>query len=355
MGGVTATSANTANALVIRNGSGNFSAGTITATSLTATTITSTNYLGTNVGTSGAPINAVIATTVSGTTASFTGTGTFATVLATTVTATTGAITTLNINGTGSSQLNISSSNAYGGAGYAGFLTLSNTTAGATNPNKYIRTSLDGTLEVVNNAYTDVPFQLSDAGALTVTGAVRANSHGVDGGVIMRPWTDDPTNFTGVATANMAGKEYMMISDGTNTFHSAGSGGSTFIRGGANSIAAEVVVTTTSVDVTGTMNINGYKAVRDLTNNGGQIQHGVVSSSAAIAAGGSMFIPYTFPVSFTGTPNVTMSYNTGTGGSVYVVTRVLAISSSGANFYFYNATTTAGVTITHQAQWIGIY
>ena len=125
-----------------------------------------------------------------------------------------------------------------------------------------------------------------------------------------------------------------------------------------NIIADTVVatsVTATTVNITGTMNIGGYKAVRDLTNNGGQIQHGVVSSTATIAAGGSMFIPYIFPVSFTGTPNVTMSYNTGTGGSVYIITRVLAISSSGANFYFYNATTAAGTSITHQAQYIAVY
>lgn len=105
----------------------------------------------------------------------------------------------------------------------------------------------------------------------------------------------------------------------------------------------------------GVFSVGSYKAVRDLTNNNGQIQHGVVSSTATIAAGGSMFIPYTFPVAFAGTPNVTMTYNSGTGGSVYIITRVLAITSSGANFYFYNATTAAGTSITHQAQWIGIY
>ena len=201
---------------------------------------------------------------------------------------------------------------------------------------------------------TSVTATTVNATAIAASSYINANTGGADGGPVLRSWTGT-SSYTGLATANMIGSEYMIISDGTDTFVSGGASGTSTIRGGINSSTAQIAVSTTAVDVTGTMNIGGYKAVRDLTNNGGQIQHGVVSSSAAIAAGGSMFIPYTFPVSFTGTPNVTMSYNTGTGGSVYVVTRVLAITSSGANFYFYNATTTAGVTITHQAQWIGIY
>ena len=44
---------------------------------------------------------------------------------------------------------------------------------GATTPSKTIRV-LNGNLEIINNAYTAVPFQLTDAGNLTVGGTVTA-------------------------------------------------------------------------------------------------------------------------------------------------------------------------------------
>jgi hypothetical protein len=183
----------------------------------------------------------------------------------------------LNVNNTGSSQVNIGSSNAYGGAGYAGLITLTNKTAGATNPNKHIRTNSTGTLEIVNNAYDYVIFQLSDSGTLTLP-------KGADGGLTLRPWTNDGS-YVSLATANMAGAEYMMLSDGTNTFVSAGSGGSTSIRGGANSTTAEVVVTTSQVNINGNSNTTGTATVQgnvDCAN--------VVTAITSAAAGRGMLI-----------------------------------------------------------------
>jgi hypothetical protein len=81
--------------------------------------------------------------------------------------------------GTGSSQVNIASSNAYGGAGYAGFFTLTNTNAGATNTNKYIRTNIAGGLEVINNAYNAVIFAISDAGNVNISGSFNGSGAGI--------------------------------------------------------------------------------------------------------------------------------------------------------------------------------
>lgn len=69
-----------------------------------------------------------------------------------------------------SSALTITNANTYGGAGYAGHITLTNTTGGATNPNKYIRTNSIGGLEIVNSAYNAVIFSLTDAGVINALG-----------------------------------------------------------------------------------------------------------------------------------------------------------------------------------------
>jgi len=59
-----------------------------------------------------------------------------------------------------------------GGIGYFDFLKATNTTSGATNPNKTIRLNNTGALEVINNAYTATLLSLSDAGAFSVPGPI---------------------------------------------------------------------------------------------------------------------------------------------------------------------------------------
>ena len=55
-----------------------------------------------------------------------------------------------------------------GGTGYLDFLKLQNTYSAATNPNKYFRIDNAGSFQVINSAYTNNIFNLTDAGALTV-------------------------------------------------------------------------------------------------------------------------------------------------------------------------------------------
>ena len=81
--------------------------------------------------------------------------------------------TTFNGGGSNTSAVTIQSANTFGGVGYAGLLTLSNT-GGGTNSKKFIRLGSTGTLEIINNAYNSAILGLSDAGSFYVTGEVTA-------------------------------------------------------------------------------------------------------------------------------------------------------------------------------------
>ena len=153
----------------------------------------------------------------------------------------------------------------------------SNTTVTAVSPNSgssgafVVRQNAGGGLGYIQFTNNDMSSQfaaisadaagnldLSPAsGTTTTSGNIRANTSGADGGVVMRPWTGDPTNFTGIATNNMASTEYMMISDGNNTYVSSGSGGASYIRGGGNSTVAQIEVTTSAVNMAGGVNVTG--------------------------------------------------------------------------------------------------
>ena len=68
----------------------------------------------------------------------------------------------------------ISSNNAHGGANFAGIMQMTNSSAGATNPNKFIRLNSTGGLEVVNSTYASTILQLTDAGALSTGSTISA-------------------------------------------------------------------------------------------------------------------------------------------------------------------------------------
>ena len=70
------------------------------------------------------------------------------------------------------------------------------------------------------------------SGDLTVTGSVQ--TEGPDGGITLRTWTGG-SGYGGLATVNQSGNEYIVLSDGDNTFISGGSAsGGVYIRGGNN-------------------------------------------------------------------------------------------------------------------------
>lgn len=67
-----------------------------------------------------------------------------------------------------------------GGTGWFDFLKATNTTSGATNPNKSIRLNSTGGLEVVNSAYSATLLTLTDAGAFSVASTVSSTGFNVN-------------------------------------------------------------------------------------------------------------------------------------------------------------------------------
>jgi hypothetical protein len=70
------------------------------------------------------------------------------------------------------SAITINAANTQGGTGYADFLKVTNTSGGATNPNKTFRLNSTGDLEIINSAYDANLFSLTDAGGLSVPGPI---------------------------------------------------------------------------------------------------------------------------------------------------------------------------------------
>jgi hypothetical protein len=76
--------------------------------------------------------------------------------------------------------ITINTGNTQGGTGFADFLKATNTTTGATNPNKFFRLNSTGGLEVINSAYTATLLSLTDAGALSVSSTVSGTGFNVN-------------------------------------------------------------------------------------------------------------------------------------------------------------------------------
>lgn len=104
------------------------------------------------------------------------------------------------------------------------------------------------------------------AGSATITGNTtspgffRAQSSGADGGIVLGQAFS--SSYVGLRTANMSassGDEYNLITDGNNTFISAGTTGDVYIRGGGNDSACQVLLDTSANNIlmTGNVGIGG--------------------------------------------------------------------------------------------------
>jgi len=85
-----------------------------------------------------------------------------------TISGTKGTVTTSGSSTT--AFINVSGSNTIGGTGYTDFIRVTNTAAGATNPNKTVRVNNTGALEIVNSTYGTIILSLTDAGVLSTPG-----------------------------------------------------------------------------------------------------------------------------------------------------------------------------------------
>jgi hypothetical protein len=117
------------------------------------------------------------------------------------------AFSTTNINvaytpaSTIGTALTISAANTIGGTGYADAIKITNTSGGATNPNKTIRMNNTGAIEIIDSNYGNTLFNLSNAGDLTIKGSLTIQGRPAfrvvgNGGSIVSPQTVQGGFFT---------------------------------------------------------------------------------------------------------------------------------------------------------------
>ncbi len=129
-------------------------------------------------------------------------------------------INTLNsINGGSGSQsaINISNGNGYGGTGWAGIMSWTNT--GASNPNKFWRMNPTGGIELINNAYTATILSIQDNGDFNVTGSITTNAGSSlqFGGGAVAGFYSDGTNEA-IRNANTSGALFLQGPNGGTTY-----------------------------------------------------------------------------------------------------------------------------------------
>lgn len=100
---------------------------------------------------------------------------------------------------TGSSHVNISASNGYGGVDYAGLITLKNNVLGSTLSRKHIKISGTGDFEIANDANNASILKITDAGIATLINGLNV----VD--FISTPSTSFDLINTNALTVNFAG------------------------------------------------------------------------------------------------------------------------------------------------------
>jgi hypothetical protein len=193
------------------------------------------------------------------------------------------------------------SNNQHGGTGYAGIMTMTNTTGGATNPNKYLRLNTTGNLQIVNSAYTQTIFDLADSGELTLYANLTAANANL-GNLV----TANFANFTNdlVVQGNIANTNNISV---TNAI-AAGSANITndlVVQGNianANNISATNNITSDTANVTGNLtagNVDGGNLVKannfstngtggDITLTGGNVQGANVTFSNSFTSNGGV-------------------------------------------------------------------
>jgi hypothetical protein len=104
---------------------------------------------------------------------------------------TTGAVySNYNTNTANVGSFMATGGNTKGGTGYLDFLVAQNTSGGATNPYKWIRLNSTGGLEIINSAYTQNIFNLTDAGVLTVPSPILVGGKQAINGPAFRAYVD---------------------------------------------------------------------------------------------------------------------------------------------------------------------
>ena len=117
--------------------------------------------------------------------------------------------------GSGASNVGVivSGSNTNGGTSYVDFLKATNTSVGATNPNKYFRLNSTGSIETLNSSYGSVISTLTDNGTLTTLGNVNGASP-TEMGYLSGVTSTIQTQIN--SKSNLSQAAYTMLANNTN-------------------------------------------------------------------------------------------------------------------------------------------
>lgn len=120
---------------------------------------------------------------------------------------------------------------------------------------------------------------------ITSTGSIRADSGGIDGGFVLRPWTGAGT-YTSLATNGMVGNEYVLLNNGTTTFIGAGSGGGIQLRPNANDSTYEFIISHVGSHRLSGALLNGSVGGQGTTTSGANltVTHGLGVTPSSVVA-----------------------------------------------------------------------
>lgn len=114
------------------------------------------------------------------------------------------SIATVNYTGSGGSQnaaFVVTGANTKGGVGYVDFLQANNQSSGSANTSKWFRIDNAGTYQIINSAYTQNIFNLTDTGTLTVPNMSSLTlTQGAGGSITFADGTTQATAAGGAAT-----------------------------------------------------------------------------------------------------------------------------------------------------------
>ena len=192
--------------------------------------------------------------------------------------------------------LQITAANTVGGTGYADALRIINSSGGATNPNKTFRLNSVGTLEILNSAYSNVIFSVTDAGYIAIAQcSSTANGIPINNGIAManNSYIYDDGNYH---ITSKTGSIWINSNDGNpvniNTQMPAGiTGGGLNVQGAVKSYAAGSAATSF---------ISGA---------------GAISGVALQMDSGTAGTPANMAIRDTSTVSSTMYFDISTGGS----------------------------------------
>ena len=190
-------------------------------------------------------------------------------------------------------------------------------------------TSIAGTTNQITVSASTGAVTVSLPSTVVIGGPFTSVNGGVDGGWSLRTWTAN-ASYMSIATRDMAGAEYCLLSDGTATFIAGGSGGITYIRSGANDSSGQVAVRASNVDISGSLNTAGISVGGFISMNGNAIGNAGYIQSGATGLTDSGSVSATNWFRSTGGSGW---YNASYGGGIYMSDSTWIRGYNGKNLY----------------------